>query len=131
VLSVGGFVALYATPLYSVVAGWPALHSLVTVHFLLAGCLFVWVIAGPDSAPRRPPVPVRLVVLGIAVAGHAVVSQLLYAVAVPSLDVPTAQRQGAATLMYYGGDIAELLVAAALVASWRPVRRSAPPANAV
>jgi putative membrane protein len=26
--------------------------------------------------------------------------------------------------MYYGGDIAELLLAAALVATWRPARRT-------
>jgi putative membrane protein len=27
--------------------------------------------------------------------------------------------------MYYGGDVAELLLAAALVATWRPERRTA------
>jgi putative membrane protein len=131
VLSVGGFAALYATPLYAVVAGRPALHNLLTVHFLLAGCLFVWVIAGPDPAPRRPSVPTRLVVLGVAVAAHAVLSQLLYAGAIAPLDVPAPQRQGAAILMYYGGDIAELLVAAALVGSWRPARRPTSPTAAV
>jgi putative membrane protein len=31
-----------------------------------------------------------------------------------------AQVQGGAEIMYYGGDIAELLLAAALVATWRP-----------
>jgi len=130
-LTVGGFAALYATPLYTVVAGRPALHNLMTAHFVLAGCLFVWVIAGPDPAPRRPSVPARLVVLGVAVAAHAIVSQLLYAGVIAPVDVATAQRQGAATLMYYGGDIAELLVAAALVSGWRPARRATLPANAV
>jgi putative membrane protein len=129
VLSVGGFAALYMTPLYTVVAGRPVLHSLMTIHFLLAGCLFVWVIAGPDPAPRRPSVPARLVVLGVAVAVHAILSQLLYAGVIAPIDVSAAQRQGAATLMYYGGDIAELLVAAALVGTWRPVRRFAPSAR--
>lgn len=46
-------------------------------HVFTAGYLFAWVIAGPDPAPRRPSVPARLVVLGVAVAGHAVLSQLL------------------------------------------------------
>jgi putative membrane protein len=130
-LSVGGFAALYLTPLYTVAAGRPALHSLMTVHFLLAGCLFVWVIAGPDPAPRRPSVPARLVVLGVAVAAHAILSQLLYAGVIAPVDVPTAHRQDAATLMYYGGDIAELLVAAALVGTWRPGRRPRRPAHVV
>jgi putative membrane protein len=127
VLSVGGFVVLYVTPLYVLAATRPVLHSPITLHFLLAGCLFVWVLAGPDPAPRRPSVPARLFVLGVAVAAHAVLSQLLYAGAVGPAEIPTVQRQGAATLMYYGGDIAELLVAAALVASWRPTRRRASP----
>ncbi|MEV5893244.1 DUF2243 domain-containing protein [Nonomuraea fuscirosea] len=35
--------------------------------------------AGPDPAPRRPSVPTRLVVLGVAVAVHAGLSQLMYA----------------------------------------------------
>jgi putative membrane protein len=33
--------------------------------------------------------------------------------------------------MYYGGDIAELLLAAALVATWRPGRRTVTPPNSV
>jgi putative membrane protein len=33
---------------------------------------------------------------------------------------PIAQVQGGAEIMYYGSDIAELLLAAALVATWRP-----------
>lgn len=127
VLSVGGFAALYVTPLYTVTADRPALHTLMTVHFLLAGCLFAWVIAGPDPAPRRPSVPARLVVLGIAVAAHAILSQLLYAGVMAPTEIPTPQRQGGATLMYYGGDITELLVAAALVATWRPTRVRARP----
>ena len=118
-LSVGGFAALYLTPLYAGSARQPALHQLVHLHFLLAGYLFVWVVAGPDPAPRRPSVPARLVVLGVAVAGHAVLSQLLYAGAYVRVDVPLEQRLGGATLMYYGGDIAELLVAVALVLTWK------------
>ena len=48
------------------------------LHFVFAGCLYAWVIAGPDPAPHRPSVPARLVVLGVAVAVHSVLAQLLY-----------------------------------------------------
>lgn len=125
-LSVGPLGVLYFTPLYGAVLTSEPAHWLLHVHFLLAGCLFAWVIAGPDPAPHRPGVPVRLWVLGIAVAGHAVLSQLMYGgfgVAVPA---PAAQIRGGAELMYYGGDIAELLLAGALVAGRRPVRSTAP-----
>jgi putative membrane protein len=122
-LYVGGLLLLYLTPLYAWTVTDPDLHRVVQVHFLAAGYLFAWVIAGPDPAPRRPSVPARLVVLGVAIAAHAVLAQLLYAGAV-SLPATTAQRQAGATLMYYGGDIAELLLAFALVSSWRPRRAS-------
>jgi putative membrane protein len=125
VLSVGGMAALYCTPLYRIASTNALPHHLVHVHFLLAGCLFTWVIAGPDPAPRRPSVPVRLVVLGVAIAVHATLSQLMYAGLFVEVPVPTAQLRGAAEIMYYGGDLAELLLALALVSTWRPVRSTA------
>lgn len=94
------------------------LHWLLHAHFLLAGCLFAYVIADPDPAPARPSVPVRLVVLGVAIAAHAVISQLMYGGFGINIHAPV--DQGGAQIMYYGGDIAELLLAAALVATWRP-----------
>ncbi|MHA6797653.1 cytochrome c oxidase assembly protein (plasmid) [Pseudonocardia bannensis] len=119
VLSLGGLAVLYLTPLYAATIGSSVLHHLVHLHFLAAGCLFAWVIAGPDPAPRRPSVPARLVVLGVAIAVHATLSQLMYAGAFVQIPVPPDQRRGGAALMYYGGDIAELLLAFALVATWR------------
>lgn len=44
---------------------------------------------------------------------------------------PIHQVQGGAEIMYYGGDIAELLPAAALVAIWRPEHRRAAHREAV
>ncbi|MEV4351300.1 cytochrome c oxidase assembly protein [Actinoplanes sp. NPDC049596] len=123
-LNLGGLALLLLTPLYETVTRSAGPHLLVHVHFLLAGYLFAWVIAGPDPAPNRPPVPARLVVLGVAIAFHAVLSQLIYAGLV-DLPVPAADRRAGAELMYYGGDIAELLLAAALVATWRPRRAPA------
>ncbi|MGW2841072.1 hypothetical protein ACWCWD_25155 [Streptomyces sp. NPDC001493] len=36
---------------------------------------------------------------------------------------PVDQVRGGAEIMYYGGDIGELLLAGALVATWRPACR--------
>ncbi len=127
VLNIGGMGALYFTPLYRVTMQHPLLHDFVHLHFILAGYLFAWVIAGPDPAPRRPPVPTRLVVLGIAIACHAILAQLMYAGALVAVDVPAAELRGGAELMYYGGDIAELLLAFALVTTWRPPRPAVRP----
>jgi putative membrane protein len=123
VLAVGGLVAMYTTPLYAVTSGDGLAHHLVHLHFLVSGYLFAWLVAGPDPAPHRPPVPTRLVLLGIAIAAHTVLSQLMYAGALPTVAVPAEQLRGAGVLMYYGGDLAELLLAAALVSTWRPPHR--------
>lgn len=123
-LSTGTLPMVYFTPLYNATMQHALLHEALHVHFLLSGCLFAWVIAGPDPAPGRPGVPVRLVVLGLAVAAHATISQLMYGGFLIDVHAPIDQVRGGAELMYYGGDIAELLLAAALVATWRPVRRA-------
>ncbi len=123
VLSTGTLPVLYFTPLFNATMGQPVLHWAVHAHFLISGCLFAWAVAGPDPAPARPGVPARLVVLGVAVAAHATVSQLMYGGFLIDVHAPVAQVRGGAEIMYYGGDIAELLLAAALVATWRPVRR--------
>lgn len=121
-LDLGGMAALYFTPLYLLMASHPKLHYVVQFHFVAAGCLYTWVIAGPDPAPHRLPVPMRLVVLGVAVVIHSVLAQMLYAGAFVAIPAPAAQLQRSAELMYYGGDISEMLLAFALVTTWRPSR---------
>lgn len=125
VLSTGSLAVLYFTPLYDASAARPPLHWLLHAHFVLSGCLFAWVIAGPDPAPSRPGVRARLLVLGAAIALHAVIAQLMYGGFLIDVHAPIAQVRGGAEIMYYGGDVAELLLAAALVATWRPAGRPA------
>lgn len=124
VLTLGGLVVLYLTPLYALTLDNPTVHHLVHVHFFLAGYLFAYGVAGPDPAPHRPSVAARLVVLGVAIAGHAVLAQLLYAGALTDVSSSVADRRAGADLMYYGGDVAELLLALAMVSTWRPERRT-------
>ncbi|HEV2131019.1 MAG TPA: cytochrome c oxidase assembly protein [Longimicrobiaceae bacterium] len=119
VLNVGGMYLFYLTPLYAATLTSPLLHGLVHLHFLAAGYLFAWAIAGPDPSPRRPGMRTRLAVLFIAMAAHSTLAKLMYAYAWPrgtphGLD----QIRAAAQLMYYGGDLAELLLAIALFATW-------------
>ncbi|WP_431994837.1 cytochrome c oxidase assembly protein [Streptomyces griseoflavus] len=124
-LSTGSLAVLYFTPLYNATMGNPAAHWLLHAHFLLSGCLFAYVIAGPDPAPSRPAVRARLVYLGVAIAAHAVISQLMYGGFWVDIHAPIPQVQAGAEIMYYGGDIAELLLAVALVVTWRPESRRA------
>lgn len=123
-LSTGTLGVLYFTPLYTTASGQPVGHWLMRAHFLASGCLFAHVIAGPDLAPARPGVPVRLVYLGVAITAHALIAQAMYGGFFVDIRAPIDQVQQAAQIMYYAGDIAELLLAGALVATWRPERRT-------
>ncbi|MFF7361606.1 cytochrome c oxidase assembly protein [Streptomyces sp. NPDC008125] len=122
-LSTGTLALLYFTPLYDTAMVHPAGSRLLHTHFLLSGYLFAHVMAGPDPAPHRAGVPVRLVYLGIAIAFHALVAQAMYGGFFVQIHAPVVQVQQGAEIMYYGGDVAELLLAVALVATWRPERR--------
>ncbi|MFE0798603.1 cytochrome c oxidase assembly protein [Streptomyces sp. NPDC058812] len=126
-LSTGTLGVLYFTPLYDTAMSHPAGHWLMNAHFLAAGCLFAHAVAGPDPAPARPGVPARLVYLGIAIAAHALIAQAMYGGFLVHIHAPVDQVQQGAEIMYYAGDVAELLLAAALVATWRPERRSRRP----
>jgi putative membrane protein len=119
-LTVGALAVLYLTPLCirtttdpvqrPGTAAFPAVGTSVRLDHRRAG-------PGPAPAVRAvPPGHPRC-----CVAAHAVHSQLIYA-GIVDVAVPAAERRAGATLMYYGGDIAELLFAFALVASWRPRR---------
>lgn len=118
-LDIGSLYLLYLTPLYALSTEQPAIHWLVHLHFVLSGCLYAWAIAGPDPVPHRPGFPLRLAVLFIGTAAHATLAKWMCAYGFPrgsghGLD----EIQAAAQLMYYGGDLAELLLACALFASW-------------
>jgi putative membrane protein len=49
-LSVGGLYMLYLTPLYALSTRSDVVHHLTHLHFLVAGSLFAWAIAGPDPS---------------------------------------------------------------------------------
>ncbi|MEV1143188.1 cytochrome c oxidase assembly protein [Micromonospora sp. NPDC049799] len=121
-LTTGGLALVLLTPLYATAERHPALHHGIHLHYLAAGYLFAWSVAGPDPAPRRPGLAVRAGALLGAAAGHAVLAKYLYAHAatlppgLPDRDVHALQD--AARLMWYGGDVAELLLATALFATW-------------
>ncbi len=118
-LAVGPMAALYFTPLYGWATASALSHVILHVHFLAAGYLFAWVIAGPDPAPHRASVQARIVTIGVAVVIHATVSQFMYAGIGLHVDAPAEQIRDGAALMYFGGDLIEILLALALLITWR------------
>ena len=126
VVAVGGMLVLYLTPLYAASAGNAAVHHAVHLHVVASGYLFSWSIVGPDPAPDRPGLRTRVLVLVLAAAAHSCLAKLLYARAE---ELPPGHRhtvdemEQAAQWMYYGGDLAEVLLATALFASWYRLAR--------
>ncbi len=122
-LDVGGLYLLYLTPLFATSLDDALLGGWLHLHFLLAGYLFVWSIAGPDPAPSRPGFALRLGVLFAAIAAHGILAKLMYGYGYPQgTAFSPEQLEAAAQLMYYGGSLAELLLVALLFAA-RPGRR--------
>ncbi|TDD72087.1 cytochrome c oxidase assembly protein [Jiangella aurantiaca] len=116
-VTVAGMYALYFTPLYAASVHDPVVGSALHLHVLMTGCVLAWSVAGPDPAPARPGLRLRIGVL-VGVAGaHAYLAKTLYARAATWPTVAGHDREEirqAAQLMYYGGDGAELLLAIAL-----------------
>lgn len=125
-LNVGGLYLLYLTPLYTAMHASLPLHALVHLHVVLAGCLFTWsMLNGPDPVPHRYSVHLRLIVLFIGIAAHTLLSKLMYAYGLPDSPHALDQIRQGAQWMYYGGDVAELLLLIALFMRWRKAPKAA------
>lgn len=124
VLNIGGMYLLYATPLYAASLESAALHNLVHIHFILAGYLFCQaILGGPDKTAASAGFGLRLGVLMIAIATHAILGKLMFGYLWPvQLDYSTQHIQAAAKLMYYAGDLAEMLLLIVLLAGGRLTR---------
>lgn len=118
--NVGGMALLYLTPLYVAMHGSLPIQIVVHVHFVLAGSLFAWSIAGLERIGPRPSSHVaRLGALFVGAAAHATLARAMYAYGFPRTTAHDAvELEEAAKIMYYGGDAAELLLAIVIFARW-------------
>lgn len=110
--NIGGMYALYLTPLYALSLDNKFVHFFVHWHFLAAGYLFVWSLMGPDPLPHRTGAGFRTLILFISVAAHSLLTKLIYALHLPiDMGYEVEVIEDAAKIMFYGGDIAELVLA--------------------
>ena len=123
-LNIGVMYLLYMTSLYQASLTNMWLHVFIHVHFFVAGYLYCWSIAGRDNSPYRASLHVRLLALFLGIAAHGYLAKLMYINLWPRVSLYNNQTytveaiQSAAQLMYYGGDLAELLLAVALFYGW-------------
>jgi putative membrane protein len=113
-LSVAGTWLLYRTGLLMAAMHSPGLHLLVSVHVLLTGWLATAAVLAVEPTPHRRPAAVRAGALAAGMAAHDVLAKTLYAH--PPAGVLDAAS--GARLMYDGGTVVHVLVAALLWRQW-------------
>ncbi|WP_026122367.1 cytochrome c oxidase assembly protein [Nocardiopsis halotolerans] len=129
-LFVLGPYAVYFTPLFSTLMNDHLGHMFMSVHFLLAGFLFYWIIVGVDPAPRKVPFLLRILLLLVVMGFHAFFGITIMMQSAPlamdyygQFDIPWLEGQ--AEDQYKGGGVAwalgeipTALVMIALVRQW-------------
>lgn len=114
--NVGGMWVIYTTGLFSIMQQSFVVHLGVHVHFFVAGYLYVQSLVGTHPASQRPGFMFRGIVWILASACHGILSKYLYAH--PPGGVDAAQAEEGAKLMYYGGDLVEIMIVATLCFQW-------------
>ncbi|MFV2173781.1 cytochrome c oxidase assembly protein [Actinomadura sp. LOL_016] len=117
-LDVGGLWALYRTPLLAATHDRPLLHAAVHAHMIAAGILFSAAICQLEPVRRRWGPTLRGLTLLVAGAAHAVLAKTLYVAPPPGTAFAAGDLHAGAQLMYYGGDLVELALAAVLAVGW-------------
>lgn len=127
----GSLVVFYYSGLFPFVLGNHAGHLWMIVHFTLAGYLFANALVGIDPGPKRPPYPLRVLLLFATMAFHAffgvslTTSEVLLAPRWYGLmgrdwgaDAITDQQTGGA-IAWGLGEIPVLLLAIGVLVAWR------------
>jgi len=134
VVAAGLFIVSLVLFYYSWLFPWAMIthpgHVLMTTHFLILGYLFIWSLIGIDPGPARSPYPLRLIVLLITMAFHAIFGVTLMASttvlapnwwhAIGRADDATlvADQQAAGGIAWAAGDLPSFLLVVALLVSW-------------
>jgi putative membrane protein len=121
-LATGSLWFLYATPMAAVLHSRQG-HSVLQLHFLLAGWLFTAAVVGRDPNPHRAGTTLRTVVLILALAGHSTLAKWIYLN--PPPGVPAEEAEAGAYLMYYGGTLADIALITVFCAQWYAARKPA------
>lgn len=82
-----GLYGMYFTSAFAALMSDHTGHTLMSVHFLLTGLVFSYVVIGVDPTPRPLAYPMRLIMVVVAMAIHA-----FFAIALMQSTVPIGNR---------------------------------------
>jgi len=114
-------VALYLSPLFPLSLRNPAVHAAVHLHFLTAGCVFLWPLLGADPLPRPLPYGARVLTVLAAVPFHAFLGMVLLSTRAPLAPAAypsLADQRAAAGLLWASGEVLTVVMAAIVVRAW-------------
>lgn len=121
--------ALYFTSLFPTLMNDHLGHMFMSVHFLITGFLFYWIIIGIDPAPRKVPYLLRILLLFVVMAFHAffgiaimmqsapIAMEFYSQFDVPWLDQSEDQYAGGG-FAWALGEVPTILVTVALLYQW-------------
>src|SRR5699024_2960783 len=108
ILNIGGLFLIYKTGLYVWMHESILLFIIVHLHVFLAGYLFTISLIYVDITSHRYAYWYRALVLVTALGFHKALSKLIYQS--PPVTVPVDEGRTGAILMYYGGDVVDLIL---------------------
>lgn len=120
ILNIGGLFLIYKTGLYMWMHESILLFIVVHLHVFLAGYLFTISLIYVDVTSHRYAFWYRAIALVIALGFHKALSKLIYQS--PPAMVPLDEGRSGAMLMYYGGDVVDLILIVILCLHWYRAR---------
>lgn len=120
-LNVGGLWLLYTTELFDLMHQNLFLYLLIHIHVFLAGYVFTASMIYVDPVYHRRSFIYRLALLVIALGAHSVLSKYIYAY--PPSGVSRSEAEIGGILMYYGGDLIDIILILIFCTQWYKTAR--------
>jgi putative membrane protein len=116
----GTMIGYFLTPFYNLSLEHPVLHDLSHLHFLVAGCLFWWLVVGRDPSRWRLSYPVKLGILAVGIPVTAVLGISLTGgrSSVASMFHTVADTHRGGAILWVVGEITTLVAMGIIVFGW-------------
>lgn len=115
----GSMFALYFTGLYADTLHNTALHDLVHLQFVLAGCLFFWLVVGLDPSPHRLPYGGRMLYVLVAIPFHTILGvALITQTKLIAPGITLSDQQAGAGILWSAGEALGLVAVMVVAAQW-------------
>jgi len=122
-LNIGGLWLLYRTHLYEMMQSSSLLHWLIHIHIFWAGYVFTMSMIYIDPTPHRYSFRYRVIVFLLALAAHGMLAKYIYIS--PPVGVDEIQARLGGLIMYYGGDVIDVLLIFIFCLQWYRTTRPA------